>query len=113
MAEPFYRRFWTPVRLSTAIGLLSGLSVVLTLDGPGITIDEPLDVRPGRTYVATLLSQGWGFFRPEVVERVFRDNAEHPPLGRWLLGIASTLGEPIEIVLAGGRDPIGLYLLAG
>ena len=47
-----------------------------------------------------------------VVDRVFRDNAEHPPLGRWLLGIASELGEPIE-VLWKGPDPTGHYVLAG
>ena len=48
----------------------------------------------------------------QVVDRVFRDNAEHPPLGRWLLGIASELGEPIE-VLWKGPDPTGHYVLAG
>ena len=42
-----------------------------------------------------------GFFDRKVVDRVFRDNAEHPPLGRWLLGIASTLGEPFEVHLEG------------
>ncbi len=102
--------------LRTRLGLLAataaGLAVVLTLRDPGLTIDEPLDVRPGRTYVATLQAEGWRFFRPEVVERVFRDNAEHPPLGRWLLGLASSLGEPFEIMLL-GADPTGLYVLSG
>lgn len=104
--------FWTTARLSLAVGLIAGLAVVFTLGGPGVTTDEPLDVRPGRTYVATLRSEGWGFFAPKVVERVFRDNAEHPPLGRWLLGIASTLGQPFETLLF-GPDPLGLYLLSG
>ncbi|WP_406695725.1 glycosyltransferase family 39 protein [Singulisphaera sp. Ch08] len=90
----------------------AALAVVLTLGDPGVTIDEPLDVRPGRTYVASLQANGWRFFSPRVVDAVFRDNAEHPPLGRWLLGIASTLGAPLEIVLMGGPDPIGLYLHA-
>src|SRR5207249_292760 len=84
------------------------LAVVLTLGDPGITIDEPLDVRPGRTYVATLRKQGARFFDREVVRAVFLDNAEHPPMGRWLLGIASTLGEPFEDVL-GGPDPFGVH----
>jgi 4-amino-4-deoxy-L-arabinose transferase-like glycosyltransferase len=94
------------------MGVFAGLAVLLTLDGPGLTIDEPLDVRPGRTYVEVFRSKGWRFFDRNVVDRVFRDNAEHPPLGRWLLGIASEMGEPIE-VLWKGADPTGHYVLAG
>jgi 4-amino-4-deoxy-L-arabinose transferase-like glycosyltransferase len=94
------------------MGVFAGLAVLLTLDGPGLTIDEPLDVRPGRTYIEVLRGQGWRFLDRTVVDRVFRDNAEHPPLGRWLLGIASELGEPIE-VLWKGPDPTGHYVLAG
>jgi 4-amino-4-deoxy-L-arabinose transferase-like glycosyltransferase len=99
-------------RLALAMGACAGLAVVLTLDGPGLTVDEPLDVRPGRTYITTIRNEGLRFFQPKVVNRVFRDNAEHPPLGRWLLGIASTLGEPFE-VLWKGPDPTGQYVLAG
>ncbi len=106
-------RFWTVGRLGLRRGPGAGLAVVLTLGDPGLTIDEPLDVRPGRTYVATLRAKGWRFFDRDVVDAVFRDNAEHPPLGRWLLGIASTLGEPFEVVVEGGPDPVGLYVLAG
>jgi 4-amino-4-deoxy-L-arabinose transferase-like glycosyltransferase len=104
--------FWTPGRLALGIGLASGLAVLLTLADPGLTIDEPLDVRPGRDYLATLRARGWHFFDRDVVTDVFRRNAEHPPLGRWLLGIASTLGEPFEILLR-GRDPVGLYVVSG
>ena len=99
-------------RLALVMGICAGLAIVLTLDGPGLTIDEPLDVRPGRTYIDILRKEGWHFFDRAVVDRVFRDNAEHPPLGRWLLGIASELGEPIE-VLWKGPDPTGHYVLAG
>jgi 4-amino-4-deoxy-L-arabinose transferase-like glycosyltransferase len=94
------------------MGLMAWLAVLLTLDGPGLTVDEPLDVRPGRTYLTALGKQGRHFFDRTVVDRVFRDNAEHPPLGRWLLGIASMLGEPFE-VLWNGPDPTGYYVLAG
>ncbi len=94
------------------MAVCAGFSVILTLDGPGLTIDEPLDVAPGRTYLTVLRDQGWKFFDSKVVDRVFRDNAEHPPLGRWLLGIASTLGEPFA-VLWKGPDPTGQYVLAG
>ena len=94
-------------------GGLAALLVLATLADPGITIDEPLDVRPGRTYLATLQTRGWRFFDPAVIDSVFRDNAEHPPLGRWLLGLASTLGQPFEVLLSGGPDPVGLYVVAG
>ena len=94
------------------MGAVAGLAILLTLGDPGLTIDEPLDVRPGRTYVATLRTRGWRFFEPGVVEQVFRDNAEHPPLGRWLLGLASTLGEPFQVMFT-GADPTGLYVLSG
>src|SRR3954468_5179241 len=105
MPRPDRPRFaWTPRRIALALGGFAGLAVVLTLAGPGITIDEPLDVRPGRTYLATLGEKGLGFFARGMVARVFRDNKEHPPLGRWLLGIASSLGGPFEAMLL-GPDP--------
>jgi 4-amino-4-deoxy-L-arabinose transferase-like glycosyltransferase len=109
--EPRFESFSTR-RLALLMGVFAGLAVLLTLGGPGLTIDEPLDVRPGRTYVEVLRAHGWRFLDRRVVDRVFRDNAEHPPLGRWLLGVASELGEPIE-VLWKGPDPTGHYVLAG
>jgi 4-amino-4-deoxy-L-arabinose transferase-like glycosyltransferase len=102
----------TPGRTGLLLGLATFLAVVLTLGGPGTTVDEPLDVRPGRTYLATLRAKGIHFFDPSVVDRVFRDNAEHPPLGRWLLGIASVVGEPFEVLLR-GPDPVGVYVRSG
>jgi 4-amino-4-deoxy-L-arabinose transferase-like glycosyltransferase len=112
-SAPHRFRFWTVGRLAWAVGASAWLAVVLTLADPGLTVDEPLDVQPGRTYVATLRARGWGFFDRAVVDAVFRDNAEHPPLGRWLLGLASTLGEPVEVLVMGGPDPVGLYVVAG
>lgn len=90
------------------LGLIAFFLVLATLGHPGITIDEPLDVRPGRTYVETLRKRGLGFFEPTTVRAVFADNAEHPPLGRWLLGVASLVGEPFEGWL-GGPDPFGVH----
>jgi len=104
---------WTVGRVAGSLGALASLAVILTLADPGITVDEPLDVRPGRAYLATLRARGLGFFDRAVIDQVFRDNAEHPPLGRWLLGIASTLGEPFEINASGGRDPVGAYVVSG
>jgi 4-amino-4-deoxy-L-arabinose transferase-like glycosyltransferase len=100
--------FWTVRRISWALGGVAAVAAVLTLGDPGITIDEPLDVRPGRTYVATLWARGVRFFQRETVAKVFADNAEHPPLGRWLLGLASVLGEAIGFE-PGGADPFGVH----
>jgi 4-amino-4-deoxy-L-arabinose transferase-like glycosyltransferase len=106
-------RVWNPRRLALAVGGLAALAVILTLADPGLTVDEPLDVRPGRDYLSALMSQGWHFFDRKVVDAVFGDNAEHPPLGRWLLGLASTLAQPVEVLMLGGEDPVGIYVVAG
>jgi 4-amino-4-deoxy-L-arabinose transferase-like glycosyltransferase len=102
----------SPRRLGLAAGLIAAALTLATLRGPGLTIDEPLDVRPGRDYVSLLTRAGLGFLDRDNVDRLFRDNAEHPPLGRWLLGIASKAFEPFEIWLF-GPDPTGLYVLSG
>jgi len=101
-----------PRRVGTLMGLLAFILTFATLAGPGLTIDEPLDVRPGRDYVVSLWRNGWGFFERANVDRLFRDNAEHPPLGRWLLGLASLAGQPFETLIR-GADPTGLYVVSG
>ena len=93
-------------------GFLALFMVLLTLDDPGITIDEPLDVAPGRHYIRLLMQQGPRFFSPDVINATYGNNREHPPLGRWLLGISSVSFEPIEVILR-GADPTGLYVRAG
>jgi 4-amino-4-deoxy-L-arabinose transferase-like glycosyltransferase len=109
---PALATFWTAGRLALGFGGLAALAVVLTLADPGLTIDEPLDVKPGRDYLAMLHRQGWHFFDRPVVDAVFGNNAEHPPLGRWLLGLASTFAQPLEIEMLGGPDPVGTYVMA-
>ncbi len=69
-------------------------------------------MRPGRDYLAALGDRGWHFFDRPDVDAVFGNNAEHPPLGRWLLGLASTVAQPLEIFLLGGPDPVGTYVVA-
>jgi 4-amino-4-deoxy-L-arabinose transferase-like glycosyltransferase len=103
---------WSHRRVGFAMGALAALLTIATLGGPGLTIDEPLDVRPGRNYFATLQRTGWRFFERANVDLAFRDNAEHPPLGRWLLGLASLIGEPLE-PLWNGYDPTGVHVASG
>lgn len=99
-------------RVGFAMAALAAALTLATLGGPGLTIDEPLDVRPGRDYFTVLQRAGWRFFEPANVDRAFADNAEHPPLGRWLLGLASRLGEPFE-PLWNGYDPTGVHVASG
>jgi 4-amino-4-deoxy-L-arabinose transferase-like glycosyltransferase len=96
--------FWSGDRLALGLGGLAALAVVVTLADPGLTVDEPLDVRPGRDYLAALATRGWHFFDRPVVDAVFGNNAEHPPLGRWLLGLA-------EFLKMGDPDPTGTYVM--
>jgi 4-amino-4-deoxy-L-arabinose transferase-like glycosyltransferase len=112
LSGPAVPTFWTAGRLAVALGVLAALAVVLTLADPGLTIDEPLDVRPGRDYLAALYRHGRHFFDRPVVDAVFGNNAEHPPLGRWLLGVASTVAQPLESEVLGGPDPVGTYVVA-
>src|SRR5690606_32857248 len=81
----------------------------------GITSDEPIDVKVGRNYLqrAGLLidrigRDGLGAIRQETLDAFFADNAQHPPLGRWLVGLASVGFEPIEALL-GGADPFSVH----
>ncbi|HEV3163280.1 MAG TPA: glycosyltransferase family 39 protein [Isosphaeraceae bacterium] len=99
---------WTPGRIGLALGILAAAAVIATLGDPGITVDEPLDVAPGRKYVSTLFSTHGRFFDRDVITSVYADNAEHPPLGRWLLGIAASLGEMFGI-MPGGPDPFSVH----
>ena len=99
-------------RLALGFSLLAGAATILTIGDPGMTCDEPLDIMPGRKYVETLLDDPSRFFDRDVVTFVYRDNAEHPPLGRWLLGLASKLGGPFE-VMRFGPDPLKRDLIAG
>ncbi len=75
---------WTSGRIAVGLGLVASLAVVLTLADPGITIDEPLDVRPGRTYVATLRARGLRFFDRGDGRRA--SSATTPSTRRWAAG---------------------------
>ncbi|WP_152053149.1 glycosyltransferase family 39 protein [Tautonia marina] len=97
------------------LGTLAGLAVLLTIGDPGITSDEPIDVKVGRNYLSlagSLIDQvgsrGLGSVRQANLDAFFADNAQHPPLGRWLVGLASVVFEPIEGLL-GGADPMSVH----
>ena len=107
--------FATPKRQAALLASLAFLAVLLTLGDPGITSDEPLDVNVGRRYLLQAdrylgLYTGALQGQPSRLDadRLFRDNAQHPPLGRLLLGLASILAEPAEQWL-GGADTFSVH----
>lgn len=93
-------------------GLFALILVVLDLNSPGITIDEPLDVAPGRHYWEVLFKRGPDFLSREGVIDAFGGNPDHPPMARWLLGAASILFQTVQIIMTGYGDPTQTYILA-
>jgi 4-amino-4-deoxy-L-arabinose transferase-like glycosyltransferase len=93
-------------------GLIAFVWVCFGLGRVGVTIDEPLDVAPGRHYWTTLFERGAGSFSAEGAQAMFGGNPDHPPLARWILGAFSHLLEPIQPVLFGFADPTGLYVVS-
>jgi hypothetical protein len=87
------------------------LAVLLSLGDPGITIDEPLDVRVGDRYVQAIgrWIEGKGSpLRRGDVELAFAGTTQHPPLGRVLVGAASSAFGPIAALL-GFDDAFGVH----
>ena len=87
----------------------------MTIGHPGITSDEPIDVKVGRNYlsysgrlIGTIQSRGIGAIDQDDLDAFFLDNAQHPPLGRWLLGLSSVCFESVEPLL-GGADPFSVH----
>lgn len=65
--------------------------------GPGLTCDEYYDAAAGKALVRALLTEGLGFFRFDRIDRNYGGQTLHPPLGRWLLGLAH---EPFDVQAA-------------
>ncbi len=112
-ADPFRR--WTVRRIAWTLAVFAGLAVVLTLGDPGITSDEPIDVKVGQQYIDQAFGladriglEGLSAVDRRSIDAFFADNSQHPPLGRWLVGLASRLGEPFEAFL-GGADPLSVH----
>ncbi len=104
-----------PFGIALGVSAVAALAVLFTLGDPGITSDEPIDVRVGRNYLelgGQILDKaqrrGWNRLGRAEVEALFLDNKQHPPLGRLLVGVASVVGEPFEGLL-GGSDPFSVH----
>jgi hypothetical protein len=84
-----------------AVAFFCWISIVLCLDpggsypglpeGPGLTIDESFNVEQGYYLVEQARALGWLNLMPGTSQEAYRVengyNPDHPPLGRWWLGI--------------------------
>jgi len=69
--------------------LVGFLSVAFTKDDPGFTSDEPFNALYAKTIVAGLLQDPSLIFERKKVDLLFGSAAEHPPLGRYFIGLVS------------------------
>ncbi len=96
------------------VSALTLVAVLLTLDpadarpnlpqGPGITLDESFNVQMGVYLVESLKSYGLAILHPQSVEEVFGDagyNPDHPPLGRFWLGVFHEISRAVAPVESG------------
>ena len=77
-----------------------------TLEGPGLTHDEPFNVEQGVYLTDALGKFGFRTFTFSGAAKVFNEraayNPDHPPVGRLLLGVVHTI--TAAIAPAGARD---------
>lgn len=85
------RLLWVVVAGLAAVGVLS---VALTLDDPGVAIDEPVNVALGKRLYFALTTQPLSFLQSETIDAHWRAAHDHPPLTRFLLGAAHAVGDP-------------------
>ncbi len=89
-SAPLPRRWPACLLMALTATLLAGW----TRTAPGYTSDEPFNVLYGKTFVAEFVQKPWFVFDAGDVARVFGPRAEHPPLGRWLIGWTNFLLDP-------------------
>ena len=104
------------------VALLSCFSILCCLDpagsypgmpeGPGLTVDEIFNVEQGVYLVEQTKALGWLNLIPGTSQEAYRKengyNPDHPPLGRWWLGVHHHL----TWWLAPPFDPEGYYVTA-
>jgi 4-amino-4-deoxy-L-arabinose transferase-like glycosyltransferase len=88
-------------------GIVAFVWVCAGIGSIGVTIDEPLDVAPGRHYWQKSFSLGSEAFSAQGVREIYGGNPDHPPLARWVIGAFSLGLEPVRLVIQGNADFTG------
>ncbi|MCA8983476.1 MAG: hypothetical protein KDA76_06935 [Planctomycetaceae bacterium] len=102
--QPGRRLCGHPYAGGLLLGLCGAILVLATLDplgsypqlgaGPGITLDESFNVQQGVLLVEAFRAYGVFLFDPMNAREIFGGEGgipylpDHPPLGRWILGVA-------------------------
>jgi hypothetical protein len=83
------------------------LATLLTLNQAGLSVDEVINTNHGKSMVRLLLTNPAGLLDAAAVDRLYRAGHEHPPLARFLIGVAHAPFDPApkEVVIEpkGGR----------
>jgi len=82
---------WRVVAIAVFVVALA--AVLLTLDDPGLTWDEPFSIFAGGSYVQWLAELPRLPFGREAIDRCWSLNHEHPPLAKVAMGISRALLE--------------------
>ena len=73
--------------VSIAVFVVAFASVLVTVDDPGLTWDEPFSILAGRSYVQWLGELPRLPFSREAIDAHWQPNHEHPPLAKLLVGL--------------------------
>lgn len=93
--------------IAATLALASFALVLLTLFDPGLTIDEPINGGHGRTMMLAALRRApfHHLSLSQTIVAIWRRGHEHPPLARFLIGVAEFLNDPSDL---GGPTPSGM-----
>ncbi|MBY0588622.1 glycosyltransferase family 39 protein [bacterium] len=96
------------IGVAIAFGLVALSIVYLSIDEPGLTIDEPINTGHGKRMVYALTHDVARESPAVWIDGLFRSGHEHPPLARFLIGLAHASVDPAPndadvIVPFGGR----------
>jgi hypothetical protein len=80
--------------ISIGFSLVATLLVLCSLDAPGLTIDEPINTGHGKRMVYAVSHEVGKAPAEKIIDSLYRTGHEHPPLARFLIGLAHAWVDP-------------------
>ena len=77
-----------------ALGTLGLVLTLLTLNDPGLTVDEPINVGLGKAITTAFVADPAALSRSDAVYSVWAGGHDYPPLSRLLLGLSHRFFDP-------------------